>query len=601
LKVNPSKSWDKKSNHTWSTGCTITFISRLIIVHDRSPAGDPAKEVQPMVHNQQRSKTPHGVNPIQFLLLQIFILGLIWLTVRTQMVWFWSAMSFVPPLVIVFKSTSKKVILLSLLLLFMSQHLIYPLSQPEYGFSYGSDSIHDYHVASVLYDQPHFDFGHIGYAQRSEDYSTYPMVHLFAVMTATITTVSLFNVCRVVIPLVCATLSCYCFFMVASLVFDSSLRTSGFATIVYGSLFYLTFKHGQFVRETFAFPFAFLSLLYFIKMQKEHVKTNRLRYFALFVVFSLVTFLGHHFTSYMLVIVVVLLLVCKLPGRQSFPFSKEQGAVILVCAVFLGLIVVYWRSDYFVVHLRATLIYVHNAFSSLVEGENPLQVEVMEGYFVWRTMTAVGYFAVVLFFSLAGWITILKKEPSGKKIFFTFFVLLFFISLLLRVYSPVHSSSWGYSLAKRGTVWSFIGLSYLTVKGAATLQNRVHLKPPMVAILVLWLGFSAFAPYPLLVTDSAVEPPITYQRYVSCIWLKDSSIHGHHLLIPSRTYDSEYFEIARNMAPYAYLREYNLTWARFEKFSGYIPVLPDRQLAESITLEGLDTLYDNGKVKILVK
>lgn len=542
----------------------------------------------------------------RFLLLilsQMLIFVLISLTVGTMMVWFWSTMSFVPPLVFVFQCSDKRMLLLSLLLLFSSQHLVYPLSQQPYGFSYGSDSINDFHVASVLYDQSHFDFGQIGYGQRSEEYSDYPMVHLFAVITAKVTNVTLFNISRFLIPLTNAILVSYCFFMIVSLIFGVNPRTAGLTTIVYSSLFYLNYKHGQFVRETFAFPFVFLSLLYFIKMQKESTINRKLGFFTLFVIFSFITFLSHHFSSYMLIVLIILLFFSELPEKRSkYKFFKEWILVILAIVVASALVILYWRSDLFMFHWNVTIKSIQTIFSSFSEGENPLHVMVMGGYSSWRTFTAIGYFVTVLFLSVMGWITVLRKENSQKKILLTFFLILFFISLVLRLYSPVHPASWGYSLAKRSTIWSFIGLSYLIVKGVSTLSPFIHLPQKTVIVLVVvWLGFSSFAPYPAVVTDETVEPTITYPRYVSCIWLKDNSIHGHQLLLPSRKYDKEYFDIALNMAPYTYLREYNLTWARFDKFSGYIPVLPGKQIDPTITLENLDTLYDNGNIKIVIK
>lgn len=555
-----------------------------------------------MVHKKaQHSLKSSWFQHIIYPFLQVIILFFIGLTVRTPLVWFWSTISFIPPLAVVFQSKGK-ILLLSLALLFVSQHLVYPLSQPDYGFSYGGDTINDFHVASVLYDKTHFDFGQIGYGQRSAQYSSYPMMHLFAVICANITDITLFNISRFLIPLTNAILVSYCFFMIVSQIFDACPRTAGFTTIIYGSLFYLNFKHGQFVRETFAFPFVFLSLLYFIKMQKECILPKKMAFLTLFVIFSFTTFMSHHFSSYMLICLIILILVSELPEKRLKSKPKRWILVILAVFVVFSLVILYWRLDYVILHWNATIKNIQNAFSSLLGGEDPLHVTVMSGYSPWRTFTANGYFFAVLFFSVMGWIAVLRKENSQKKILLTFFLMLFFISLVLRVYSPVHSLSWGYSLAKRSAVWSFIGLSYLVVKGVSTLSHLSHFPlKAMIVLVVVWLGFSSFAPYPEVVTDSLLDPPITYPRYLSCVWLKDNSIHGEQLLIPSMKYDIEYYEIARTMAPYAYLREYNLTWERFDKFSGYIPVIPGKQIGENINLENLDTLYDNGKISIAVE
>jgi hypothetical protein len=396
------------------------------------------------------------------------------------------------------------------------------------------------------------------------------------------------------IPVMNAVLVSYCFFTISSHVFDSDVRTSGLTTLVYGTLFYLNFKHGQFVRETFAFPLAFLALLYFVKMQNVSYKS---KYFAVFTVFFFVTFLSHHFTSYMLLLLLVLFFVsetlCAEPSLSHK--TREWGLVFFMVGAVACAVLMYWNLDYFMFHWNATVENFRQIISFVME-KNLLHTDVMEGYPLWRMIAAVGYFVTVLILSVVGWVA-LMKSPTKKGVL-TFFLLLFCGSLVLRAYAPVHSLSWGYSLAKRSTVWSFIGLSYLVVKGWVRLSGGSLRKAGYV--LVIWLAFASFSPYPQLVTDSTVDPPITYERYTSCVWLENHAIHGQLMAIPSRKQDPEYFDIAQSMAAYAYLKEYNLTWAPFDRFSGYICLLPERQLPD-IDTDHLDAVYDNGSVRIITK
>jgi len=80
------------------------------------------------------------------LFTQLAILVLIYLYARTQFLWIWSTISFIPALTSCLLTVKKWHALLSLTLLFISQQAIFVFANPSWGFSYGSDQINDCHT-----------------------------------------------------------------------------------------------------------------------------------------------------------------------------------------------------------------------------------------------------------------------------------------------------------------------------------------------------------------------------------------------------------------------------------------------------------------------
>lgn len=113
------------------------------------------------------------------------------------------------------------------------------------------------------------------------------------------------------------------------------------------------------------------------------------------------------------------------------------------------------------------------------------------------------------------------------------------------------------------------------------------------------LATGKFAQYPTFVTDSS-ENPVTYQRYVAALWLKAEAPHGSLLLIAPYNADINAFEASRDMAPYAYLKEYFIDETRghvYDGFVGYIPLIGD-YYNQYWNRTDFQTIYSNGKVEV---
>ena len=112
-----------------------------------------------------------------------------------------------------------------------------------------------------------------------------------------------------------------------------------------------------------------------------------------------------------------------------------------------------------------------------------------------------------------------------------------------------------------------------------------------------------FSQYNPIISDPTITPAVTTQRYAGAIWLRNVSIHGSSLFVPSYKSDFQAFEIARSFAPYAYLTEYfadvNET---VDDFSGYILLVDNSTVlvGNSSVLENpfVNIIYSNGEIQI---
>ena len=159
-------------------------------------------------------------------------------------------------------------------------------------------------------------------------------------------------------------------------------------------------------------------------------------------------------------------------------------------------------------------------------------------------------------------------------------------------------------MSLRGTTWAFIVISVLIVIALKYTLMRVskqslkHILPLMLIVTLLAAG--KFSQYSLLISDSSITPAVTYPQYTAALWLKDNTIHGSSLLVAPFEVDNKAFEASRNMAPYAYLKEYFINDEKgrtYEKFSGYIPFVGEffDQYKGSPNIQ---IIYSNGKIQI---
>ena len=112
------------------------------------------------------------------------------------------------------------------------------------------------------------------------------------------------------------------------------------------------------------------------------------------------------------------------------------------------------------------------------------------------------------------------------------------------------------------------------------------------------MAVGRFSQFASLVTDSS-KVPVTYDRYAASLWLKGVSTHGSYMLVAPYRVDLNAFEISRDMAPYAYLKEYFLddSLSSYNRFNGYIPFVNEFYDQYRNDTE-VRIVYSNGQTQI---
>lgn len=499
------------------------------------------------------------------MLIQLLILVASSLYTRTPFIWIWAISSFVPALIVCILTDKKNYVLPSLLLLFISQHAIFIFAQPSWGYSTGSDPINDLHVATVLSEKSHFVLGQIGYARRLS-YSYYPLLHLLAVILNKLSGISLASVAVYFVPLFNALLVCFSLFFLNHELFGLRNRERNLATLLFGMCWYYTLFDATFVRESFAFPFVLLSLWVSIRATKH---SNRGYAILLPFLFAAVI-LSHHISSYMLLVLLGFLAL----SFQIFYRSKRLGRTLLLMVVMLFAYVSFIATTLFVQQMFLS----YNAILSIF---HPSTISIMRQYAPWRKYLSISYYVIIIIFAFVGGLRLLpslkkKKNLEAVALVFSFGVI-FLLCTLLRYSTSAHPWSWTYYMSLRGIIWAFIGLSVLVALGITDvlkLGNHTSWKGYFLILLVICiLAAGKFSQYPPRMDDPAITPDVTYQSYIAAIWLRNEAVHGFNMLVAPYASDIKAFEGSRNMAPYAYLREYYLDEASYDRFTGYIPFI----------------------------
>lgn len=500
------------------------------------------------------------------------ILG-VFLTVRTEYVWFWAVFSFIPCLIICLTSNKQGYVLSSLVLLFISQHALFIFANPSWGYSlvHLHDSINDFHVASIISENAHFELGHVGYGAQS--YSYYPLLHIFSVTLSEISGMSLMFITRYIVPILNSAFVALSLYLLNFAFFGLKGQTRNMATLLFAIGWFYTSFHSQFVREAFAFPLALLSLFVVVKV----IKGSSHNYAVVSPILFASVILSHHITSYLLFLLLALMAI----SSNIFHKNNRLNRQLFLMGVMLFSYVAFITVTLFV--QQATSIY-ETFLLLFTERES---VSIMAPYAPWRVYLAMAYYVIIGLFALIGSIRLLY-EKRRKRVLFTpkmmvvgFLVLSFLLLILIRTSVSASPLSWAYDMATRGTIWAFIGIAIVAAVGLKyCLGTYIQTKPKgiiiVVSLIVCILAAGKFAQYPLALSDPTVTPYISYPRFMSTLWLKGEAVAGSNLLVAPYLSDPRAFEISRNMAPYSYLKGYFLDETkgyRYENFHGYIPLI----------------------------
>jgi TRAP-type uncharacterized transport system fused permease subunit len=207
-------------------------------------------------------------------------------------------------------------------------------------------------------------------------------------------------------------------------------------------------------------------------------------------------------------------------------------------------------------------------------------VSVMKPFADWQRYIVYAYYTAIGVLAVVGGAKLLRNGRKRRNwevvLLVIFFGLFFILCVLLRFSTSAHPWSWTYYMSLRGTIWSFIGIAVCSSLGIGFLlsKRRNYIYSFIVVLLISFLAAGKFAQNSPLISDPAITPPVTYSRYMSALWLKEVTIHGSAILVAPYSEDLQAFESSRDIAPYAYLREYYLQEsAQYKNFNGYIAFL----------------------------
>lgn len=523
---------------------------------------------------------------------QFAILVAIAVSVRSVSEWFWTIISFVPALILCIAFDKKRFVLFSILILFVSQHAVFIFARPTWGYDFMHDSINDLHMASVLSENAHFELGHIGYGTQT--YTYFPLMHLFAVILSDVSALPLISIALYFVPIINALMVALLMYLINEDVFGLKGATLNLATLLFAMGWYYTFFQSQFTREAFAFPLALLAILIFARMSKS---SNRAYAIALPVLFVAVI-LSHHITSYMLLVIMVIMAIGfdAQHKRRLYRYVLLMATILFAYISYVTLDVVIGQS-----------VSMYESFLLLFQGSK--QATVLSSSAPWQTYIAFSYYGLIGIFVLLEGTKLVRKRNRrliGRPeiLLAAFLLLIFAISVLLRLSVKPSPLSWAYDMSLRGTIWAFIGLPFLIALGMKTafrLDNHFSMKKLfLICSLVCILAAGKFAQYPALVSNSSVPQPVSYSRYVAALWLKSDATHGANLLVASDAVDAVAFDASRSMAPYAYLVGYVLDDSgihTYVNFKGYVPFIGGffDQYKDSVSVQ---IVYDNGETEV---
>jgi hypothetical protein len=500
--------------------------------------------------------------------------------------------SYVPTLIICLLTEGRKsarYVLPSILLLFLCQHAVFAFAHPIWGYSFNSDSINDLHVASVISEKSHFELGEAGYTQRKA-YSYYPMLHLFSVFLNQISGLPLSIIALFFIPFLNAMMVPIFLYYLFNEFFGLEDKERNIAVLFFSMGWYYTYFYSQFIREVYAFPLVLLCLWIAVR-----TLNNPSRQYAILLplVFS-TTIMAHNISSYVLLAILAIITLGSNISHKNGRLNKPFFLMVMMLLAYTSFVVFDFtirQVTYSYEGLRA--IFTRDSFS------------LMKPYETWRQYLAYGYYAIIGILACIGGFKLLKLEKIRKNreviMVIAFFGLSFILCVLLRLSTPAHPWSWTYYMSLRGTIWAFIGLSVLVafgIKHGLKLGSNVSSKSFFALLLIICvLAAGKFSQYPLIISDSTITPDVTYLRYTATLWLKNETVHGSNMLVAPYTSDIRAFDGARCMAPYAYLKEYFLDEAAFDKFVGYIPFISEFY-DQYKNLSNVQIIYSNGDTEI---
>jgi ABC-type multidrug transport system fused ATPase/permease subunit len=362
------------------------------------------------------------------------------------------------------------------------------------------------------------------------------------------------------------------------------------ATLLFEMGFYYTAFQSQFIRETLAFPLVLLSFWISVRIAKNK---NR-AYAPIAFILIVAVILSHQISSYLFFLILALMTLSFLVFRHNNRLSIFLFLTVAVLGAYTSFVALSFSATEWMFAFEGIQAILNKEGSyTILKSSSSLMVYL-----------SLAHYAILSVCVLVGGIKLLKEKKKDLALLtiIAFFTLAFVISVLLRLSTSADPWSWTYYMGLRGTIWAFLGISVVATVAIVYIfkLSKVSWKNSLALLfLVCILAVGKFSQYPPLITDSS-NTPVTYPRYVAALWLKGETIHGSNMLVAPYQLDANAFEASRDMAPYAYLKEYfieELKGRVYDGFRGYIPFVGD-YFDQYKNGTDVHIIYSNGKVQV---
>jgi len=192
------------------------------------------------------------------------------------------------------KNQSGTLILFEIFLMTLAFHLISVV--PVSTGMLGHDAHFDYYAAKEIADNGWPIPENVPILTRTQQYSEWPMLHLFAVSTAMITGADLFTVAKW-LPSIYSSFAIIFMYLLTRTIYNDK-RTALLASFGASGILWYIFFHSKFVREGFAFVLFFGVLYVYAKAMKE----RKMAFGSLAILLAVSLMFAHHLTSFLLLL-----------------------------------------------------------------------------------------------------------------------------------------------------------------------------------------------------------------------------------------------------------------------------------------------------------
>jgi hypothetical protein len=326
---------------------------------------------------------------------------------------------------IVFLKKEYFIILFEIIIIFFILHLIFQIGY--YGLR-GNDSYTDYNFLKTILNNNHFVLG-------TDDISGWPLMHIFSSAISMITSINPLLIAKFFPSFISSIIVISIYLLIVNIYKNEKVAL--FSCLIFGTIPQFISFEALFVREAFAIYFLIL-FFYILYVSKQR---NDYRFFILSIILIPMILLSHHFTSFMLLILLTIFVIFS--NLIPFYFRNKPGnnfskinintyyILILVVVIFYWLyFTIFIIRDFFSIYYEAIGVKEFVSYAGRIDLGTPIVT--LNG-----NIKYYGFFFFIGLFSLILLIKILFKrnknfiEDLSFTMFFYFCLFLGFLSLFV--------------------------------------------------------------------------------------------------------------------------------------------------------------------------